>query len=257
MTDVVEQPTTVDVASSLVWAAPTPPSETPIDVDAYALGKTLETLIALGAATSVRSTQTTLGSSEAGHQCDRRIAYRLAGVPAVNHVQDPLRAFVGVGLHLGMAELFQRLDGGAGRFLVESHVEYRGVPGTVDLFDRFTGTVIDWKSTVRSKVSAIQRDGPPMPYVVQCQIYAAALAAAGEAVRTVALAFVPVDGQLSGLYVWRAPFEQRVADEAVDRIDRLRRTLPADAHHRVDRLCPWCHHYLAGSTDLAIGCPGA
>jgi hypothetical protein len=255
MTDVADQPTTVD-AASIAWSAPPPPSGPPVDIDAYALAASLQSLVALGAATSARSTQTTLGSSEAGHQCDRRIAYRLAGVPAVNHGQDPLRAFVGTGLHLGMGELFHRLDGGSGRFLIESKVDYRGTPGTVDLYDRFTRTVIDWKSTTKSKVQAIRHDGPAMPYVVQVHLYGAALAAAGEAVQSVALAFIPVDGLLSGLYVWRAPFEQRIADEAVDRINRLRRTLPAEAHHRPDRLCPWCHHYMNGSTDLTVGCPG-
>jgi len=254
------------------WAQPQPVKAPTLDPDAYALADVLRTLIALGSFTTARSTQVSLGSSEAGHPCDRRLAYKLrrsdpatstawttAQVqqqPAHANLRDPLRALVGSGFHAAVAEIFTRLDGGSGRFLVESSVEYRGTPGTADLYDRWTGTVIDWKSSLKSKISHIRRDGPSAQYLTQVQLYGAALKARGEDVRTVALAWVPVDGELSGVYVWRAPFDQTVADEAIDRLVRLRGLPPEKARATPDRLCPWCSHYLPGSTDLTIGCPG-
>ena len=39
---------------------------------------------------SARSIQTTIGPSELGGDCERRIAYRLAGVNEVNQWSDPL-----------------------------------------------------------------------------------------------------------------------------------------------------------------------
>ena len=227
----------------------------PLDVEAYALESALRGLVHLGSATAPRSVQSSLGSSEAGHACDRRIAYRLAGARSTN-LRDPLRAFVGSGFHLAVADLFRRLDAGSGRFLVEQRLSYRGLPGTVDLFDRFTNTVIDWKTTLKAKLSKVRHDGPAQPYVVQAQLYGAALAAAGEDVRSVALAFVPVDGTLNDLWVWRARFDQRIADEAIDRVERLAGKDPATVKHTPDRLCPWCSHYREGSTDLTVGCPG-
>lgn len=252
-------------AAVLAWAQPAPVTTPTVDPDAYALADVLRNLVSLGAFTTDRSTQVSLGSSEAGHPCDRRLSYklrlaeptdRLGRRTAATNFRDPLRALVGSGVHSALADIFERLDGGSGRFLVESKVDYRGIPGTADLFDRWSGTVIDWKTTLKSRVSRVRSEGPRPQYVTQVQLYAAALAARGEAVRSVALAFIPVDGELAGMYVWRSPFDVRIADAAVDRLDRLRGTAPERVKARPDELCPWCSHYLKGSTDLSVGCPG-
>jgi hypothetical protein len=211
----------------------------------------------VGAAyTSERSLQTSLGSSEAGHQCDRRIAYKLAGVPAVN-LRDPLRSLLGVGWHAAMADLFRRVDAGSGRYLVEARVTYRGVPGTLDLFDRYTHTVVDWKTSRKSNVMHLRHDGPRKHQTVQVQLYAAGLAQQGEDVRYVALAFVPTDADsLQDLWLWRAPYDQAVADAAIDRVNTLTGVSPGNVQCVPDRLCPWCAHYRPASDDLNVGCPG-
>lgn len=238
------------------WVSPAPPSEPKQDVESYALECSLRSLIFLGCATAPRSRQTSLGSSEAGHQCDRRLAYRLAGTPATN-LADPLRPLVGTGVHLVMADLFRRLDGGSGRFLVEQHVGYRDVPGTVDLYDRFTHTVVDFKTTTASNLKHLRHDGPPRQYVVQVHLYAAALKAEGEDVRYVALAVLPTDGHLDDMWVWRKPYDFAIADEAVDRLAQLLNKDPSTVESKPDRLCPWCDHYRPTTpVDLTIGCPG-
>lgn len=215
----------------------------------------LRSLVSLGAVTMPRALQTTLGSSEAGHLCDRRIAYKLAAVPMVN-LRDPLRSLVGVGVHSALASIFYRLNATSGRFLVERDLDYRGMPGTVDLFDRYTKTVIDWKTTTLAKLKRLRHEGPTASYVVQTQLYGAALVAAGEDVRHVALAFLPIDGELNDLWVWRAPFDPSIADRAIDRIKRLAGKRPEDVRATPDHLCPWCAHYRKGSSDLTQACPG-
>jgi hypothetical protein len=241
---------------STQWSSAEPVTGATVDGEAYALETAIRSLLFLGSVTDPRSLQVSLGSSEAGHVCQRRKAYKLAGTPTVNF-RDPLRSMVGKGVHLGFAEMMTRLDGGSGRFLVESRVEYRGIPGTVDLYDRMTGTVVDWKTTTLAKVKHLRHEGPAASYVTQTQLYGAGLKAAGEDVRTVALLFVPVDGSLDQMWAWRQPFDQRVADTAVDEVESLRGRDPATVPSTPDRLCGWCAHFRYGSTDLSVGCPGA
>jgi hypothetical protein len=250
------------VTDSTITEAPpwqTPPARDttppPIDVEAYALGQTLSTLIQLGAANLPRSTQVSLGSSEAGHGCDRRIAYKLAGTKPTN-VRDPLRALVGSEKHAVLAEIFTQLSIHTGRYLVEVPVGYRGIPGTCDLFDVATGTVIDWKTTLKNKLSHLRGQGPRPSYTTQVQLYGAGLEAAGYEVRHVALAFIALDGDLDDIWVWRTRYDQAVADAAIDRVEALTDQDPAIVPATPDSLCGWCSHYRPGSMNLAIGCPG-
>jgi hypothetical protein len=245
----------VALAGEPMWSAPVAPPGPTVDPEAYALECVLRSLISLGAVTSPRSRQTAIGTSEIGHVCDRRIAYRLAGTPRSN-LTDPLRALVGVGWHAAMAEVFGRLDGGLGRFLVEYPVSYRGIPGTLDLYDRASRTVIDWKTTLRSRVVATRHGGPPTPYVVQVQTYGAALESMGETPSHVALAYVPTDAELSGLWVWRTPYDRAVADAAIERLDRLRGRLPGATAPTPSETCGWCDNFRPHSTNLDLACPG-
>lgn len=227
------------------------------DPIATILAEQLIDQIWMAEATSRRSTQGHIGPSELGTTCDRQLAYRLAGTRKVNH-PDPLRVIFGSGLHAALQEMFARIDGGADRFLIEHPVAYRGVSGTVDLYDSRRQAVIDWKSTTKGKLRDIRRRGPNEKYKIQAHTYGAALAAAGYPVRAVALAFVPLDGELADIHVWTAPLDVATADAAVDRLDRLRAANrpPEDTPADPSRLCPWCSHYRPDSTDLAIGCPG-
>lgn len=248
----------------VVFQSPTPAGPDPVDVEAYAYGTVLRTLVELGASTAPRSQQRAIGASEIGHPCQRRHAYRHAGTPPVNQ-PDPTRSMVGTAVHLVMADIFRRLDAGTGRYLVETPVSYRGVPGTVDLYDRATGTLVDWKTTLGAKVKRLMVDGPPAQYVTQVQLYGAALAAAGESVRHVALAYLPVDTTIRDLWVWRAPADPTLADDAVNRADVFVQqeltgnpawTDPATVEPRPSRLCPWCPYYQPTTSNLTTACPG-
>lgn len=226
-----------------------------MDMTAIALASAMESLIALGASVHPRNVQGELGPSDAGQRCDRRLAYKLARTPRTNF-RDPLRSLVGVGVHGELATIFARLGHRTGRWLIEHPVEYRGIAGTCDLYDRYDGTVIDFKTTTLKKLAEVKRQGPPAHYLTQVQIYAAGLAEGGETPLRVALLYVPIDGALKDIWAYVRPVDTSVAFDAVDRVERLANVHPELAKPTPDRLCGWCDHYRPDSTDLRQGCPG-
>lgn len=225
------------------------------DLLAMMLADALRESIYMGAATAPRSLQVTAGASEIGGNCPAQQSFRAHHVPAVNF-PDPLRRLVGTGVHLALGEIFSRLDMGSGAYGVEIPVTYRGIPGKLDLFIRRRATIVDFKTTTKAKIKQLQREGPPRPYVVQLNIYAAGLIEAGEQVRTVALCYVPLDGELSDIWVWTAPPDRALADDAISSFLVNAQTKPEDAPRVPSRLCGWCAHYQPGSTDKASSCPG-
>jgi hypothetical protein len=224
--------------------------------DMPGVGEWLEELIWSRAAQSPRSLQRTPGPSSLGTECDRELAHTLAGTPPANLSADPWAAIVGTAVHAWMAGLFEDLDGGTGRYLVEHPTTYRGISGTLDLYDRRRAMVIDWKTCKLDRLRGIRREGPPRSYIIQSQIYAAGLAEAGESPQRAALVFLPVDGRLRDLYVWAADVDPTIAASALERVEALRGVSPADAEPSPSRLCPWCDHYSPNATDLTTACPG-
>lgn len=226
-----------------------------LDAHALVLGEALKDRIHTLSATAPRSQQAALGFSEVGQPCARRLSHRLAGTPVV-HRADPLPALFGTGLHQVLAEGFARLDAPVGRYLLEQSVAYRGITGCCDGYDRRLRTVWDWKTTTLRNLGRVRREGPPPGSVVQVQGYAAGLVAAGEDVDAVALVYLPRDGALEEMYVWRGPFDRSVIDAAIDRVEGLRGSDPAQVPASVTPLCGWCPFYRRGHTDLATACPG-
>lgn len=225
------------------------------------LSEQIQDQLWMAAATEPRSLQATIGPSEVGTTCERQLAYKIRGDRRINRA-DPLRVMIGSGMHADLEAKFRRIDGGSDRFLIEHRTGYRGVTGTVDLYDTRRQAVIDWKSSTKAKIRDIRRRGPQAKYKTQAHIYGAALASEGWPVRTVALVFVPLDGALTDIYVWTEPLDQSVADAAIDRLDRIRADLErADTNvsgisPEPSKLCPWCDHHRPGSTDPERGCPG-
>ena len=230
-------------------------SPPPVDMEAFALSEVYTSLIHLGMVTNARSQQLAIGSSEAGHPCDRRLAYRLHGVPPTN-LRDTMRLLSGSEAHAELAGIFTRLGQRSGRFLVEQPVIYKTIPGQVDLYDRLNGTVIDFKTTTLKRLRQIRTEGPPRAYQVQLMLYAAGLRELGEDPRRVALLYLAIDGELTDAFCWQRPVDITLADDATERLARLAGVRPEDAQAVPDRLCPWCAHFRPGSVDLATGCPG-
>lgn len=245
-----------------IWSDPAPVEEAPeptIDPIGLVLADALRELIYTGATTSERDLQTAVGMSEIGGDCERQLAYKIAETPPVNVTNDPMPSIMGTGFHLHVQRMIERLD--RRRYLVETPVTYKGIPGTVDLYDRRRRIVIDWKSTSKAKLRRLRTDGPPQRAQVQIQIYGAALKLLGEDPARLALAYVPRDGTLDDLWVWSTTPDQAVVDQWVSRFEGLAEMVakgygPGDINAKPSRLCSWCDHYSPTSNDLSRGCPG-
>jgi hypothetical protein len=208
-----------------------------------------------------RSRQAHVGPSEVGERCDRRLAMAVANVQQVNY-PDPLKAYVGTGLHQMLADAVELRDRGTGRYLSEHRVTYRGVTGSVDLFDRVTGRLIDFKSKSLTKVKRARRQPMEHGYKVQQMIYAAGLIAQGEHVKSVTLLYIPTDGDLSDMYAQTLPVDVSIADEAIDRLECIQnevadgKPLP-DFKAHTSALCGWCPFYSPLTPLSPASCPGA
>lgn len=248
------------------FATPTP---VPVEAIEVPVGNPIEQGLAMwlreeiwsGAATQGRSLQRVAGMSEIGTDCERQLAYKAMGITPANFQNDPMPSLVGTGLHHVLADIFTRADGGTGRWLIEQPVTYRGIPGSADAYDRRQRLLIDWKSTSKGKLRSVRKDGPPMRYIVQTQLYGQALREFGEDPQTLALVYLARDGALSDLHVWTTTPNQSIADEWVDRYEQIKVALTLhnsveDVPAKPSRLCAWCDHHAPGATDLSRGCPG-
>lgn len=173
-----------------------------------------------------RSQQATLGPSEIGHACDRRIAMSLLRLPKVNPGGDNWASFLGTHGHAGFAEMLVWADAGSGRYASESRVEFpsENVPyGTLDVLDRLgAGTVWDFKFMGQWSLDKLKTDGPSRHYRVQLHTYGYGARIRGEVVSDVALVGLPRDkASLDDLYVWTEPYDPQVARDALNRVDRI------------------------------------
>lgn len=220
-----------------------------------------------------RSKQRSLGPSELGAECDRRLAYRIAGVTPVNHSMDPWPAIVGTSIHDWLEKAINRY---------QQHVENLGyltelgvqpdplVRGRSDLFK--PNTVIDWKSAGADKMRKLRKGGAVQHgYRVQLMLYGLGHQRAGRRVDQVALVFLPRSGWLGDMFVHVESYDEKLAVDALARMYRIgHHLLDLDIEtnpHRFEQVdatpgddCTWCPFLLRGSpADMSAsdkGCPG-
>lgn len=218
-----------------------------------------------------RSAQTTLGPSEIGTPCDRRLAMALMGIPAVNPGGDGWASFVGTCGHEGMAEIYRFADAGTGRYAVEFPV-YLGVPsvprGTADLLDRWTATISDWKFMGAYSLKKFKLEGPSDTYRVQAHVYAYGAERGGEKVKKVSIVGLPRAGSsLDEMHVWEEPYDKRVAQDALSRVERIAEEARSFEQHGtpmeiatrfpIDKdSCRYCPFHLKNDKEMIKGCPG-
>lgn len=242
---------------------------------AAALKRELSQIILWNERESPRSKQQSIGPSELGDPCDRRLAYRIAGAPAVNLGADPWPAIVGTSVHDWLEKAVNRY---------QSQVEDLGymtelrvypdpmVRGRSDVFNVRTGTVVDHKTTGTNGMRKVRKGQIPQGYRVQIQIYGLGHRRAGREVKDVALIFYPRSGWLDDAYVWVEPYDEQVALDALARMHAIaERLLDLDiennpkAYQLIDASpgdsCVWCPAYNKNLIDIDVaasdkGCPG-
>lgn len=172
-----------------------------------------------------RNQQQTMGPSEIGTPCDRRIALSLMRYPAVNPGGDNWASFVGTCGHSGMEEMLLWADAGSGRYASEQRLTFpsKHVPkGTTDLIDRVLMYVGDFKFMGQWSLDKLKREGPSRTYRVQAHTYALGAKMRGENVKHVAIIGLPRDkSSLDDMYVWTEEYQPQLAREALLRVDAI------------------------------------
>jgi hypothetical protein len=203
-----------------------------------------------------RSLQKRIGPSEIGIECDKRIIYKLAGVPEPDR-GVAWKPAIGTAVHAQLEQWFEQANTAAGmtRWVTENSVFVGMIGdtplvGSCDLFDVSTGTVIDWKIVGPKQILDYRANGPSQQYRVQAHAYGLGyFNDAGWGVpKNVGIMFLPRDGELSKRYFWHEPWNPALALDAlnrVNRLDQLQRLLGAEQAAAISpgctsRFCPIC-----------------
>jgi hypothetical protein len=207
--------------------------------------------------TAPRSQQTALGPSELGDPCARRIGHKIIGSP--QRAQAPnWKATVGTAVHSWLAAAFdadnlaEAFALGSERWLVETRVDVgeaagQMVSGTVDLYDRITATVIDWKTCGPSMLDHYKHGGPGDTYRAQVNLYGLGLSRLGLPVETVMIVFLPRQGELADAYTWHEAYDPELAATTLERY--------AGIHYLVDVLGDAAPDVLPMAPAWCLRCP--
>jgi hypothetical protein len=229
------------------------------------LGRELASIIHDAGVWTPRAKQVAIGPSEMGHECTRRLAYKLLDWEQVNVSQSSNWASqVGSAIHSHLADIFRKKEG----YEVEQKVTIRGqLAGTVDLFDTVRGIVIDWKTTGHSKLQEYRKSGATQQHITQVQLYGYGKALTGAKVHKVALAYLPTSGTLDDLHLDLHDYDESLALAALARVDDIHALMAQlniednpsmwDVIPKVaNRNCNWCPYFLPYSKESAKGCAG-
>lgn len=170
-----------------------------------------------------RHLQKDLGPSEVAHPCMRKMAFGMMDVPRCNPPYDPLPSIIGGATHkwLDSAAMYANTLLGRQRWLSETKVNVApGLSGTADLYDGDTGTVVDWKVPGDNRFKQYKHDPGPV-YKNQVFLYGKGFENAGLAVKTVAIALLPVGKTLRSMHVWKADYDPAIADRILAHRDAV------------------------------------
>jgi hypothetical protein len=219
-----------------------------------------------------RNKQVSIGPSEIGDPCDRRIGYRIARISPVNTDFDIWPATVGTAVHswLEAAVTAWGAKHNDRSWKVEQTLAIKEwSKGHSDLYSVEHQAVIDWKTAGPDLMRKYRKEGPPRGYQIQAQIYGYGFEELGYEVRKVALAFLPRAGWLRDMYVWSENYNRVTAILALNRVvqiaDRLVSMDILNQSHRWEQVpatpsnsCGMCPMYDPSRDGPATdtGCPG-
>jgi hypothetical protein len=185
-----------------------------------------------------RSKQTRIGPSEIGNPCQHCLAAKLAGWDK-NEDGIPWLPTVGTAVHAYLEDTFE-IDNlryitntGKPRWLIEQKVDIgeigdTPITGSTDLFDTYTGMVLDHKIVGVSTLNKARRTGPSPVYRTQAHSYGRGWKRAGYNVTNVAICYLPRnDVTLDKAVYWHEPFNEQIAIDALTHVNQLNRNLTA------------------------------
>jgi hypothetical protein len=200
-----------------------------------------------------RSQQQLIGPSEIGIECDRCLAKKLAGVPERRDAAwYPAQ---GTAVHSwaehAVIDHFPR--GVAEKRVIVGILADRLIGGTCDLYDTQTYTILDFKH-VGSNTIKSAKVGPKVEYRKQVHMYGRGYQLDGHRVDNVAILYIPrTEPTLRSSYFWHEPYDQRVAQEALDRAQKMMDFIIANGNGAIVTLpqAPGC--YSCNRYDLLPG----
>jgi hypothetical protein len=177
-----------------------------------------------------RSLQTSVGPSEAGTPCARRLAFSVTGTrfKGGNQYTEVLPSMRGGALHERMEHVMeyqnelQREELGYDRYDIEGRVE-EPVAGTCDLYDRKTFTVVDWKWLGKTTHAKLAKYGPNIDYREQVHLYGLGKQNLGYRVDNVAIMAFNAVGRLRDAVLWMEPFDQQRAERTAARLEDIKK----------------------------------
>ena len=182
-----------------------------------------------------RSLQTTIGPSSLGSACDACLITELAGLKPRDETA-PWLPLIGTAVHSWAEEAVTRhlMTSGTDRYILEGRVRVGTVGGqeiwgNADVFDRHTGTSIDYKVTGTTTLRKTTKDGAPsLTYQRQGHLYGKGWEDAGHDVRSVAVWMLPRNGFTIGAgYLWQVPYDRAIAEAAIARADMFAQAIQA------------------------------
>ncbi|HJT93200.1 MAG TPA: LAGLIDADG family homing endonuclease [Mycobacterium sp.] len=187
--------------------------------EAVAMKQRIVAMVDNAAKNQPRNLQKAIGPSEVGHPCTRQVAMKVAGVEPNPDWNDPMPSIIGTAFHSWMEK---HLD--PSEWIPEKrvHVDGRGLWGSSDAYHIPTRTVVDWKMlgvTMWRDWTGGYVNGT---YRVQAHSYGKGFRRAGYPVERVAVAVFCRSKPLQDLYVWSEPWDESVADQALQRLEQIK-----------------------------------
>lgn len=210
-----------------------------------------------------RSLQVEVGASSIGTSCQRQLGYKLLNTRKQSVEKDPgWMTQIGTAVHTYLENIFSTND----RYLTEQPVEIRYadffIPGTVDLYDKQTNTVIDFKIVGEATLSKAKRKDISTQYQVQVSLYALGLKQAGHRVDNVAILFMPRNKELKDAVMWEQPFDPKIAEAYIQRYHSTRMLTSQLGVKALETMltanapCMWCDWFNPDAATVAEGCKG-
>ena len=203
-------------------------------------------------ASRARSRQVEVGPSGVGG-CHRRLWHELAGTEHTND-GDKLGAICGTFIHTGIEQALRRQDPFGDIYELEIGVEYDGLRGNVDCYDKVNRMVIDWKTNKKGGARYFGKGNRQQ--IWQIQLYGWLLTQNGYVVEDVSLVGIPRDGKMKDILVHTEPYDPAIAQEALDHLNKTKQMVQIGEKPAPEKTLAFCADFCPFYDPSGeVGCP--